>query len=129
MSMKFEEWTGNRLCKSFKDDCVIRSISIVSGLRYELVFWDLMNLGLEIGAYPNHPKVWERYVEQDLLWLRTKPPRDANGKYIKLGDWDFKGSAIIKSRSHLTAAVTGTVIDTWDCRYRPVNTYWINVEG
>lgn len=121
--MGFYQTDGGRICKTFKDDCVIRSISVAMRKPYADVFSDLMRIGLQIGAYPNHDKVWIPYVE-DSGFVKTKPPRDANGKMIKLLDWDFNGRAVVRNSGHLTAVDGGFVIDAWDCRYRPVNTYW-----
>tara|TARA_Y100001972_G_C7423720_1_gene218737 strand:- start:45 stop:419 length:375 start_codon:yes stop_codon:yes gene_type:complete len=121
--MDFYQTEGGRICKTFKDDCVIRSISAVLRVDYCEVFDDLMRLGLEIGAYPNHDKVWVTYLESK-GYVKNKPPRDSNGKMIKLRDWDFKGRAVVINSGHLTAVDGGTVIDSWDCRYRPVNSYW-----
>jgi hypothetical protein len=121
--MDFYKFDGGRVCRTFKDDCVVRSISIVLKKPYKEVFTDLMQLGLEVWAYPNHDKVWQKYCTDNGL-IKCKPPRDENGKYIKLGNWDFKGRAVVRNSGHLTAVEEGTVVDTWDCRYRPVNTYW-----
>ena len=121
--MNFHKSDGGRICKTFKHDCVVRSISIVLRQPYKKVFKELMELGLEIGAYPNHKKVWQKYCENNGM-VKCKPPRDAKGKLIKLRDWNFSGRAVVINSRHLTAVDGGTVIDTADCRYRPVNTYW-----
>ena len=123
MSLDFYKTDGGRICRTFKDDCVIRSISIVLRRPYVDVFTELMALGLEMGAYPNHDKVWIKYLERH-SFTKNRPPRDENGKLIKLGDWDFKGTAVVRNSRHLTAVDGGTVTDTWDCRSRPVNSYW-----
>ena len=122
--MKYQAWSADdRICKTFKDDCVIRSLSIVLGESYGEVFRDLMAFGLEMGAYPRHDKVWIASAEDQGL-VKRKPPRNAQGKLIKLADWDFRGVAIVRNSGHLTAVEHGYLIDTWDCRYRPVNSYW-----
>lgn len=121
--MDFCKTDGGRILKSFEDDCVIRSISIVLEETYEKVFRELMELGLEMGAYPSHDKVWIKYIESKGL-VKNKPPRDHNGKMCKLRNWDFKGSAVVRNSGHLTAVNNGCVFDSWDCRYRPVNSYW-----
>ena len=122
--MDFYETDGGRLCRTFKDDCVVRSISVVLRCSYKEVFEDLMQLGLEMGAYPNYDKVWIKYIESKGL-VKHKPPRDKNGKLIKLRDWDFRGRAVVRNSGHLTAVDGGTVTDSWDCRNRPVNSYWV----
>jgi hypothetical protein len=63
--MDFQQTDNGRICKTFKDDCVIRSISVATGKSYKETFEDLMKLGLEMGAYPNHEKVWVKYLEQN----------------------------------------------------------------
>lgn len=125
--MDFYKTDGGRICKTFKDDCVIRSISIAMRKPYREVFIDLMNLGIEMGAYPNHDKVWQKYLG-DNGFVKNKPPRNTQGKYIKLANWDFKGRAVVRNSGHLTAVDDGSCIDDWDCRYRPVNSYW-SLEG
>ena len=122
--MDFYETDGGRICQTFKDDCVVRSISVVLRCSYKTVFEDLMSLGLEIGAYPNHDKVWIKYVESK-GFVKNRPPRDENGRLIKLRDWGFKGRAVVRNSGHLTAVDGRTVIDPWDCRRRPVNSYWV----
>ncbi len=122
-NMSFYQTDGGRICKTFKDDCVVRSISIAMRKSYKEVFEDLMALGLEMGAYPNHDKVWMKYLDNH-GWIKNRPPRNSEGKYIKLRDWDFKGTAVVRNSGHLTAVDGGTVTDWWDCRYRPVNSYW-----
>jgi hypothetical protein len=122
--MKFQYLEGARICKTFKDDCVIRSISHAMNKPYKQVFNDLMLLGMEIGAYPNHDKVWQTYLEKQHGWVKNKPPRDKNGKLIRLCDWVGVETAVVRNARHLTAVVDNRVCDTWDCTYRPVNTYW-----
>jgi hypothetical protein len=68
--------------------------------------------------------MWQRYLEQDLGWVRNKPPRDHLNKMIKLRNWDGPNAAVVRNSRHLTAVSDGRVVDTWDCTYRPVNTYW-----
>jgi len=122
--MKYQEFKDGRICKTFKDDCVVRSISIALNQSYAKTFKELMTLGMKMGAYPNHDKVWIKYLE-DHGFVKNKPPRDCYGKLIKLRDWEAPGIvAVVRNSRHLTAVVDGYVVDAWDCTYRPVNSYW-----
>ena len=121
--MDFVKTDGGRICKTFKNDCVVRSISIATRRPYREVFTELMQLGIELGAYPSHEKVWIKYLEQQ-GFVKNKPPRDTNGKLVKLANWDFDGVALVRNSGHLTAVDHGSVVDDWDCRNRPVNSYW-----
>ena len=125
--MQYCETDGGRILKSFKDDCVIRSMSIVLEETYGKVFEELMQLGLEMGAFPSHEKVWIKYIESK-GFVKNKPPRDINGKLVKLRNWDFEGVAVVRNSGHLTAVSKGCVFDSWDCRARPVNSYWTKAE-
>ena len=76
--MKYQQWDASvRGCKTFKDDCVVRSLSVVLGKPYARVFTDLTEIGQLMG-YPNHDKVWIWYAEDQGL-VKRKPPRDGNG--------------------------------------------------
>lgn len=122
--MNFRQWDGERLNKTFKDDCVVRSISIAMDMSYKTVFLEIMQLAIEMGAYPSYEKVWIKYLEQK-GWVKNAPPRNSTGKMIKLAEWtNPPNRAVVRNSGHLTAVVSGCVIDTWDCRYRPVNSFW-----
>lgn len=124
--LKFQKLGGGRICPSFKQDCVIRAISFAMSKPYKQVFTDLMTLGAELGAYPNHDKVWQCYLKKH-GWVPNKPPRNGK-KLIKLCDWtNAPRVAVVINSRHLTAIVDGYVVDEWDCTYRPVNTYWTPV--
>jgi hypothetical protein len=114
---------GYKCTQAFGGDCVVRSISIALDQPYNATFMDLMELGMEMGGYPSMPPVYEAYLKNQ-GWVKNKCPRDENGKLIKLRDWVFQGTAVVLNSGHLTAVKDGDVYDKWDCRYRPVNTYW-----
>ena len=114
---------GYKCTKAYSDDCVIRSTTIVTGQTYSQTFREMMELGIEMGGYPSMQPVWEAYLESK-GFVKNKCPRTASGKLIKLKDWDFSGTALVLSSGHLTAVKDGQVYDSWDCTYRPVNSYW-----
>jgi hypothetical protein len=101
-------------------------------LKYEAVFCELMEYAHDCGAFPNHDKVWQSYlpstgcIDQPYhgSFVRQRCPRTSDGKLIKLRDWDFDGIAIVKNSGHLTCVKHGVLYDDFDCRYRPVNSYW-----
>jgi|TARA_R100000655_G_scaffold96202_1_gene138531 hypothetical protein len=123
--IKFKESKIKTINKKFTNDCVIRSISIVLDETYKSVFHDLMKLGSALGGYPNCDFVWQPYIESKGM-IRHKMPRPENKPRgtIKLKNWSFTGKAVVVNSGHLTAVVNGYCLDTWDCTYRPVNSYW-----
>ena len=116
------------------NDCVVRSISIATGQKYQKTFEDLMKTGLNMGAFPNLRQVYSRYLKS-IDWVECRCPRNEAGRLVKLQDWDDANRtwkapparAVVLNSGHLTAVVDNTVHDTWDCRYRPVNTFWRKV--
>jgi len=119
-----EQCESARINRKFKNDCVVRAIANATGTPYKTVFEDLMEVGLEMCAWPNQDFVWMEYLSR-LGWKKNKCPRDSNGKLIKLRNWEnHPDTAIVRNSRHLTAIVDGACFDTWDCTYRPVNTYW-----
>ena len=129
-TIDYVEDDGGRSAVGYKsrvknaDDCVVRSISIALDLPYEQVFRELMYIGLEMGLYPSAPQVYERYLKEN-NWVKNRCPRDRNGKLIKLRDWiSAPYRTVVLNSGHLTAIVNGKCRDTWDCTYRPVNSYW-----
>tara|TARA_Y100000401_G_scaffold76866_1_gene62575 strand:+ start:441 stop:824 length:384 start_codon:yes stop_codon:yes gene_type:complete len=123
--IKFKKRELVRVNKKFKHDCVIRAVATVVGKKYSVVFQELMDLGKELGGYPNCDFVWQPYIES-LGLVKNKMPRPLNNPRgtIKIRNWEFEGRAVVRNSSHLTAVVDGYCIDTWDCTYRPVNSYW-----
>lgn len=100
--------------------------------KYQSVFCELMEYARDCCAFPNHDKVWQSYlpytgcIDQPYhgSFVRQRCPRNSEGKLIKLRDWDFDGIAIVKNSGHLTCVKHGVLYDDFDCRYRPVNSYW-----
>lgn len=115
---------GYKCTKDFSGDCTVRSISIALNQPYSATFMEMMELGMEMGGYPDMKPVWMEYLKRK-GWVKKPCPRDANGKLIKLKFWEFDGTAVVLNSGHLTAVSNGCVMDSWDCRYRPVNSYWV----
>ena len=115
--------SGYKTTKGYAHDCVIRSIAIVMDKPYRTVFIEMMNLGIEMGGYPNMRPVYETYLKNK-IFIKNKCPRNINVKLITLKNWQGVNRAIVLNHGHLTAVVDGAVHDTWDCRYRPVNSFW-----
>jgi len=116
---------GFKMTKAYRSDCVVRSITIVSEKPYEEVFNEMMQLGIKMGGLPNIKPIYSKYLK-NLGFEKMRCPRDENGKLIKLRDWfNAPERAVVLNSRHLTAVVRNEVRDIWDCRYRPVNTYWV----
>ena len=131
-------------------DCVIRAISIASGLDYKKVMKDLFDRALDQGDFPNSREVYRPYLEE-LGFVKQKPQyyiehdeaRDENGitihddndmplikkvkrkKRLKDVDVDNNKSYVFLTRKHVTAVVNGEHRDTWNCGLWCANTYFV----
>ena len=115
-------------CKFKKDragDCVIRSISIATGIDYMEVWNNLFSIGQRIGHLPNSEKTYHEYLTS-LGWGKHKPMRKPNGRKYKLSQapFDKTKNYIVTTSGHMTAVVGGNVHDIWDCRDWCGNSYY-----
>ena len=104
-------------------DCVVRAIAIATKQSYKGTLIDLCNLAIEYGCTPNDFWIVEKYLKSK-GWVKEKAPRNKSGKKIRLRDWDYKGTALMRTSGHLVAVLDGVVNDTWDCRPWCCNTWW-----
>ncbi len=130
-------------------DCVIRAISIASGLDYKKVMKDLFERALDQGDFPNYERVYEPYLEE-LGFVKQKPQyhiqydeaKDENGilihdhrdmpllrkvkrkKRLQDVDVDHNKSYIFLTRKHVTAVVNGEHRDIWNCGRWCANSYY-----
>ena len=117
--------------KSIKaSDCVIRAISLASGIDYSDVYWGLCNIGADMCRIPNEKKVYEKYLE-DIGFVKQKMPKnDDNTRYkvnqlaTELNDI-YEGFAVVSVANHLTCVGHGNIYDTWDCGYKSVGNFWL----
>lgn len=111
-------------------DCVIRAISLASGIDYGDVFWDLCNLAFEMGRMPNEKKVYERYLET-IGFIKQKMPKHEDNTRYKVGELAielqeiYEGYAVVSVANHMTCVGHGNVYDIWNCSYKSVGNFWV----
>lgn len=114
---------GGRASDGFKGtkkrDCVTRSISIILGLPYHQVWWELNEMQYEAGYDFNPDKgvitsVWKQYLEErGYKYVSVKKSR----KYVTKKDIPA-GKVILHTRGHLSACIDHVVHDAFDSRYK-----------
>tara|TARA_R100001369_G_C3192322_1_gene143975 strand:+ start:72 stop:479 length:408 start_codon:yes stop_codon:yes gene_type:complete len=128
MDYKFHD--GGRSNTSFQKksklgDCVIRACTLATKLPYQKVWEDLCELSKSTGMFPNHYQTYEIFLAEH-GWIKQKTPRDKNKKMVPIYKWDFNKSAVVSVASHLVFIDKKTVFDTWDCRDRKIQNYYIS---
>ena len=115
-------------------DCVVRAISLATGLPWDKVYTELCNIGFKLKSMPNDDKTYEKYLES-MGWEKQRQPRKHdNTKYLakELAEMSSQGNgitAIIRVANHLSVVSNGFILDTWDCGYKTVGNFWIYKGG
>ena len=121
-------------------DCVIRALTMATGLTHETVINELVDIYMTKGYFINDKKCYERWLEMR-KYIKHKQPRrrDDNTKYTGadfceyLNNSDITGTVIAHiGGHHITTFVNvGTdknkdykIHDIWDCTNKCVGNYW-----
>ena len=101
------------------DDCVIRSISILTGRKWEDVFEELSDLASDVGyMFENVP-----FVED---YLDKRYPRECHySKTLKeFVEEHPRGKYAVTMDGHITAVIDGVVYDTFNPLNRIIRCVW-----
>jgi hypothetical protein len=125
-------------------DCVPRAIAIASGRPYDEVHeqCEECNAGALDDAYltPEERAAHEAMAEDGLDYHGTAGADEGLDSYLEelgfqyhrcgLGDDPLPttGRLIVVMPGHFAAVIEGVLHDTWDCRGRPVEGYWMPAE-
>lgn len=115
-NLQFKKNDGGRKkafpkAKQRTGDCVIRAISIGTGLKYKKVWKDLFSVALETGMFPNSDEVSVTYLDK-IGWERKKFGRNM----FRIKELPRKGTFICHIRGHWVTVIDGVLQDTWDSR-------------
>lgn len=94
-------------------DCVIRAISIATGIRWRMVYAGLCVFGSIGCTWGNVNSVWAEYMRY-LGFTRHRIRQ--NGDYT-VADFAYDhphGSYVLGTGEHAVAVVDGNYIDSWD---------------
>lgn len=117
-----EEYNITPLKKNLIGDCVVRAIAIGLNQSYKQTLKDLCEMSIEQGGMPNDEFIYEQYLTHK-GWVKCKPPRDEQGRKIRLKDWHHP-RAIVLLTDHLTAVIDDCEMDTGDWRNWCCNSYY-----
>ena len=101
------------------DDCVLRSISLVTGKSWEEVYEELTYLSSDVGYMFNNVAFVEDYLDD-------RYPRECH--YAKtVGEIAMEhpyGKYLVTMDNHITAIIDGIIYDTFDPSDRIVRCIW-----
>ena len=122
-------WNPNPVSMNRAGDCVVRAITRVTGKSWDDVYWDLCELGAEMGDWGNSNFVWRRYVREhgfrqyvipntcpDCYTVEDFAADHPRGEYIL--------SVGADGGNHAVAVVNGDWWDAWDSAHEVLIFYF-----
>lgn len=96
-------------------DCVIRSISIVTGESWDKIYTELCAEGFVMGDWGNQNGVWDSYLRKR-GFTRHICPNDCPYCYTiaDFAEEHKDAKYIVATGSHAVAVVFGNVVDSWN---------------
>lgn len=108
-------------------DCVIRALTVASGIDYHQVSDELYELSKKTGHTMFSKQTYEKWLAAN-GFIKHKQPRKPNGTKYTVGEIkELVGentSAVVSVANHLTTFDGGALIDTWDCRSKTIGNYY-----
>lgn len=107
-------------------DCVVRAVSVATGIDYVTTARNLLEFALKQGYDPDEPRGFGRYLES-LGWTRHRAPRDEGNHRVRCRDFvqSVNTTCVISiSDFHISLIKGSKIVDTWDCSDYFVGVYW-----
>ena len=92
-------------------DCVIRAISIATGMDWEKTYIKIAIQGFIMGDMPSSNSVWGAYLQDNGF---VKEVCRGCGSVREFCDSHPYGTYILATGSHVVAIIDGDYYDTWD---------------
>ena len=118
--MKFKKYNANPLNKVV-NDCSIRALSLALNKSWDDVLKDLCKIALKLKVNPTEIKAINEYLK-DFEKVGQRVIRGE--RRLKVDDLSKNKTYILYMANHLTILNKGVLIDTWDCRNKPIYSYW-----
>ncbi len=108
-------------------DCVVRALCYATQTSWEKVYDELCYLGKKKCRMPNDPCVYKIFLKKH-GFIEHKQLKNDFGSWLKVKDLINRYQnviIVIHCAHHLTAAINGFQIDTWDCTSKPAGKFYI----
>lgn len=102
-------------CRNEEPDCVVRAISLATGLDWHTVHRELCELSGEMCSMPSVNRVWKAYLLRNGFASFRLPDACPECITVRAFCRFFPvGTYIIGTGSHAVAIRDGNYLDTWD---------------
>ena len=126
MKLPYREYNANPKNKKTAD-CVIRALTMATGLPYYTVYKELFDISVETGYILNEKRVEDKFMERHGFVKYKQPRKNDNTKYT-INEIRLLSNApviVIRCAGHLTVVKDGVLIDTWNCGCKTINNYYV----
>lgn len=126
--MNYINYNKNPKQWKHEGDCVIRAIATAESKDWKETYQELVEYGLKCCRVINSKNCYEKLLKKH-GWIKMPQPKHSdNSKYtvaelIKMHPDEL---LLITMRRHITVAVKGNLLDTWNCSEQYVSNYFVN---
>ena len=115
----YKYYNANALNR-FQNDCVIRSISVATGMSWDDVYECLSDIARSQGTMMDDREFVREYLSSNYEQLRYIPATvgEVSAMYRD-------NIVLITMNGHITCSKYGVIYDTFDCREREAESAWI----
>lgn len=110
------------------DDCVIRAISVGTGIPYEETLRNLFEVQLKTGYMINDDKCYSKYLEK-LGYVKMNEPRKHDNTKMSVIEFiqyrRHKNCIAHVGSHHIVAIKDGQVYDIWNSSHQTMHVYWV----
>jgi len=96
-------------------DCVVRALSILTGMTWEQAYINVCAQGYKMAEMPSTNSVWGAYL-RELGYVREALPNTCPDCYTikEFCDDHPRGQYAVATGTHVVAVVDGDYLDAWD---------------
>lgn len=127
MNQKFINYNANPKGWKHEGDCVVRAVAVATQTTWEDAYDKLYEIGKKKCRMSNSNQTYETYLKQN-GFTQMKQIKNDSGRWLKVEELveKFPNSILVISTSgHLTVAIKGVLIDTWNCGYSKSGRFFI----
>ena len=110
-------------------DCVVRVLAAATQKTWEEVYEELCEIGKKKCRMPNEDQVINAFLKQN-GFFPVKQEKDECGNWLdieQLIDTYPEDILVIRTRRHLTTALQGTLVDTWNCSGQKAGRFYVKM--
>jgi hypothetical protein len=101
----------NNPCHIDTGDCVIRAISIITGMTWKKIYVELCVQGYENCGWGNENRIWTKYLKS-IGFKQTYVNKELT--VSEFAETHTKGKYVLGTGNHAVAVVDSNWIDSWD---------------